>query len=129
MTKGELYFLLGALYSRLTVRIRGHSRTKFDAPFPCTKAWIVDRLIDVVGGFSYDRHTQTAVITHYTLGSKEDVARLATIVQKCLKELPELKPLYTALITYTGTTRRPRRMRRGRGLRNPQPQLVNPLRP
>lgn len=122
-----LPFLLGALYSRITINQADHLFNGIRAQFPETKGWVPKMLLRHFGGSTYRKHNKLGSSICYTIKSKEDLARLHRALLKYYRRLPELAP-FLALFKNQDILRIPGteglRLKRKRRPRRAQPPPV-----
>lgn len=119
--RAALPFLLGALYSRITINQADHLLHGIRAQFPETKGWVPKMLLRHFGGSTSMKRNKLGSSICYTIKSKEDLSRLHRALLKYYRRLPELAP-FLALFKDRDMLRVPgteglRLKRKKRGLR------------
>ena len=87
-----LPFLLGALYSRITINQADHLLHGIRVQFPETKGWVPELLLRHFGGSIYRKHNKMGSSICYAIRSKEDLSRLYRALLKYYRDVPELAP-------------------------------------
>lgn len=87
-----LPFLLGALYSRITINQADHLLHGIRAQFPETKGWVPELLQRHFGGSVFRKRNKLGSSVCYVVRSKEDLSRIRRAVLRYYRDLPELLP-------------------------------------
>lgn len=113
---------LGVLYAK---GVLDEKRHRITLQLPCTKASVVQVLLDLLGGSTSKKYTKTAEAVCYVIRSKKDFARLSTIVGRYARFFPALSSLE---LPEMKEAQRKRARPPTTGETTPQPQIRAPRR-